>query len=108
MATRAPTENQYRRLRILASGAAGLSWGRRDTEPMLRRGWVTAERSDSYYQWVRITADGLRALALAVEKFGLPELGPKLETRKRVCADCGSDRYNIVDIEVPGPEVSDE
>ncbi len=69
-----PTEKQYASLRILSSGSAGLSWGRRHTETLLRRGWVTAEWREPFYQWVRITPDGLRALALAVEKYGLPEM----------------------------------
>ena len=72
-----PTAKQYRSLRILGSGAAGLSWRKRDTEPLIRWGWVTAKLDGPYYQWVRITPDGLRALALAVEKYGLPDLGSK-------------------------------
>jgi hypothetical protein len=84
---RVPTENQYAKLRCLGSGAAGLSWGKRDTEQLLRHGWVTAEWKPPYYQWVRITADGLHALARAVERYGLPPLGPAKVTRQ-VCAGC--------------------
>lgn len=98
---RVPTENQYGTLRNLAGGSAGLAWGRRHTEPLLRRGWVTAEPKDSYYNWVRITPEGIRALACAVEKYGLPDLGPKPQTQKRVCGDCGSDRYRILTVDVP-------
>lgn len=103
LAGRTPTENQYRTLRNLAGGSAGLSWGKRHTEQFLRRGWVTAKWDAPYYQWVRITPDGIRALAQAVEKYGLPDLGPKPQTEKRVCADCGSGQYRIValDVEVP-------
>ena len=86
---RAPTENQYRRLLGLGSGSAGLSCGKRDTEQFLRRDWVTAEWRPPYYQWVRITAEGLRALAEGVERYGLPELGPRVTT-KRVCSKCKS------------------
>lgn len=87
------TERQYQRLRVLGSGSAGLSWGKRDTEVFLRRGWVTAEWRAPYYQMVRITATGLRALADGVERYGLPGLGPSPMTERRVCADCGSRSY---------------
>jgi hypothetical protein len=99
---RVPTEKQHDMLLMLASGSAGLSWGRRDTEQLLRRGWVTAELRDRYYQWVRITPDGLRALAESVQQRGLPDLGPKPQTHRRVCADCGSTSYRTeaVDVEV--------
>lgn len=98
---RVPTEKQHGMLMNLGDGAAGLSWRRRDTEQLLRRGWVTAELRDRYYQWVRITPDGLRALALSVEKFGLPDLGPKPQTTRRICADCGSKRWRteVIDAE---------
>lgn len=104
-----PTEKQYDSLRALASGAAGLSFKKRETEPLLRRGWVTANWRPPYYQWVRITADGLRALALAVECYGLPELGPS-KVERRVCSDCerewstvcrhcGSRSYRYVEVD---------
>jgi hypothetical protein len=92
---RVPTERQYGTLRNLASGSAGLAWGKRTTEPLLRRGWVTAEFREPYYHWVRITPEGLRALAVAVERYGLPDLGPKPQVERRVCADCGSSRWRI-------------
>ncbi len=76
-----PTENQYRTLLLLGSGAAGLSFRKRQTDALLRRGWVTADWKPPYYQWVRITSEGLRALARAVEKFGLPDVTPREETR---------------------------
>lgn len=91
--SRVPTEKQYGILLMLGSGAAGLSFKKRETEALLRRGWVTADWRPPYYQFVRITPDGLRALTIAVERFGLPDLGPNLETQVRVCADCGSGRY---------------
>jgi hypothetical protein len=95
-----PTEKQYGSLRMLASGSAGLSWRKRETEPFLRRGWVTAELKDGLYQWVRITPDGLRALALAVEEYGLPDLGPKPTTHERYCGKCGSTRILTRSVEV--------
>lgn len=98
--SRVPTEKQYGILRMLGSGSAGLSFGKRTAEPLLRRGWVTADWRPPYYQFVRITPDGLRALAMAVEKFGLPDLGPKPETQVRVCADCGSGRHRYETREV--------
>lgn len=91
---RAPTEKQYDTLIALGGGNAGLSMRRRTVDPLLKHGWVSAEWHDPYYQWVRITPEGLRALALAVEKFGLPTIGPKPRTTVRVCSDCGSTRYH--------------
>lgn len=86
-----PTEKQYATLRPLGGGAAGLSRTKRDTEPLLRRGWITADWRPPYYQWVRITPDGLRALALAVEKYGLPDFGPNPTQQVQVCAGCHRD-----------------
>lgn len=86
---RTPTEKQYGLLRILGSGSAGLSWKKRETEQLLRRGWVTAKPDAPYYQWVRITPEGLRALANAVERYGLPDLAPRTEAK--VCGECGRD-----------------
>lgn len=90
---RVATERQYRLLLNLGSGSAGLSWGKRNTEQLTRRGWATAQWTPPYYQWVRITPEGLRALATAVERYGLPDLSPVDTTTRRVCADCGSHRY---------------
>ena len=66
---------QYATLRILGSGNAIICGTRRETEPLIRRGWVSFRTFDKHgYSFVRITPDGLRALALAVERYGLPEL----------------------------------
>lgn len=73
MAERVPTERQYRLLRALGNGCALVVGTRREVGPLHRRGWVTAEDRGDHYAWVRITADGLRALASAVEKYGLPD-----------------------------------
>jgi hypothetical protein len=99
---RCPTEKQYRTLLNLGSGASGLSWGKRHTEMFLRRGWVTAEWKPPYYQWVRITPEGVRALALGVEKFGLPEIGKKPKTHEQFCGKCDSTRIltRLVDVAV--------
>ena len=118
VAARVPTEKQYRTLRNLGSGAAGLSWGKRDTEPFLRRGWVVAEWKPPYYQWVRITPDGLRALAAAVERYGLPDIGHQRQSR--ICSGCARDwnprcdcgsrtyHYHVVDVEIPASAGSTE
>ncbi len=87
MSVSAPTQKQYDVLRNLGGGAAGLSRKKRETEVLLRRGWVTAEWHAPYYQWVRITPDGLRSLALGVEKFGLPEIGPKPQRGRYAALD---------------------
>lgn len=87
---RCPTERQFKMLLALGSGSAGLSRTKRDTDPLLRRGWVTADWKPPYYQWVRITAAGLHALALAVERYGLPEMvGGSYHAH--VCVECGRD-----------------
>lgn len=95
-ASRVPTEKQYQTLRVLGSGSAGLAWRKRETEPLLRRGWVTAELREPFYNWVRITPDGLQALADAVAKYGLPDLALKPQPR-RVCTNCGSSAYRYVE-----------
>lgn len=102
---RAPTEKQYRVLLNLGGGAALVVANRRTTEPLLRHGWVTAELRGTYYAWVRITPEGLRALAVAVAKHGLPEFDGTPQVERRVCADCGSSRYRFetVDAEEPLP-----
>ncbi len=75
-----PGQKQYGILRCLGNGCAMVIGYKREIDPLLRRGWVTAEPKQdakrSYYAWIRITPDGLRALALAVEKYGLPDLHP--------------------------------
>ena len=95
---RVPTEKQYRYLRSLSVGSAIIIGAKRETEMYLRRGWVTAEhRGDKQYPyaWIRITPEGLRALADAFDVYGLPEIGPKPQTERRVCAKCGSSRYRV-------------
>ena len=67
-----PTRKQYATLRVLGSGHAGLSMRKRQTEALLKHGWVTASWDPPYYQWVVLTPDGLRALADAVERYGWP------------------------------------
>lgn len=93
---RTPTEKQYQSLRSLGSTTtAGLSWSKRTCEPFLKHGWVTAEWDDPYYQWVRITPEGLRALALAVERYGLPRITGGAKAARRVCSDCGGTRFHV-------------
>jgi len=92
-ATDVPTVKQYALLRILPPGVAGLSWSRRDTDPLLRRNWVTAEWRPPFYQWVRITPDGLRALATALYQHGLPDPAGQPQGTQRVCAGCGGSRW---------------
>ena len=84
-----PTEKQHNLLLRLGGGNAWLSARKRECEPLLRREWVTATFDGAYYQWVRITPKGLAALALSVQKFGLPDLAPRRE--QRVCSECGND-----------------
>jgi hypothetical protein len=77
---RVPTEQQYRRLRLLGSGALLLVPSRREWEPLLRHGWVAGVMEDNGSRFLpplRITPAGLVALAAAVERYGLPEIGGK-------------------------------
>lgn len=87
---RTPTEKQFARLRVLAVGTAGLSWSRREAEPLLRHGWITARFDGRYFQWVEITPDGLRAVALGLERYGLPKM-QKGVRHPKVCTDCGAE-----------------
>lgn len=77
--TRVPTKKQYDLILCLGSGAALVLGEKRRIEPLLKHGWVTSKEFDGrYYPWVRITPSGLRALADAVERYGLPEFKKKL------------------------------
>lgn len=68
---RQPSEAAFRRLLILASGAAVLAPGKRDWQPLLRRGWVEpAWLSAHPPPPLQITADGLRALADWLDRTG--------------------------------------
>ena len=78
---RTPTEKQYGTLLTLGSGNMVISGGSRELRALVKRGWLTTDPPDSDNGF-RITVDGLRALALAVEKYGLPKIGkpPKKPT----------------------------
>lgn len=73
---RTPTEIQY--LRLLAIADGGYVHGlKSEVEPLLKQGYVTVgQRSKEGwpYMYVRITAEGLRAAALGVERYRLPTL----------------------------------
>jgi len=84
---RTPTPRQYELLIRLGSGNAWLSATKRECEPLLRRGWVTADFDGRYYQWVRITPGGFAALALAAGRYGLPEMRTGHQQTK-VCSEC--------------------
>lgn len=106
---RVPTPRQFDTLYMLGAGSALLTGRRRDVEPLLRRGWVTARHG---YGWVRITAAGLHALARAVEKYGLPEFS-RGHLAVKVCSECarpwkprcrcGSSTYRVTSEEVAEP-----
>jgi hypothetical protein len=78
---RAPTPKQAAKLRILGNGAIVLAPGRGEWGPLLRRGWVEAitddDREKRFLPPLRITADGLRALADALDAH--PDLRPTLK-----------------------------
>lgn len=75
---KAPTTKQADLLRILGSGSIVLTPKRSAWAPLLRRGWVARIGDDGSPKggWLpplRITADGYRALAAAVDRDGWPE-----------------------------------
>lgn len=99
---RKPTPKQGARLLTLGSGNIVLTPRRADWAPLLRHGWVRHAEgfgrtpTGGYLPPLRITPDGLRALAQATERDGLPGLTPRDETTIRECADCGGRRYRFV------------
>ena len=74
---RIPTKRQYERLRVWGV-CTWLPAGRKgDHGPLIRNGWLEQDpeaQSDDPYTWLRITPDGLRAVAAAIEKHGRPDL----------------------------------
>jgi len=82
---KAPTEKQFKRLRVLI-GHIVLTPGYREWLPFVNRGWVEAAwdyklepiqkgRSKSWPP-LRLTADGYRALADGIDKYGWPKETP--------------------------------
>lgn len=72
---KAPTEKQYRALRILGPGRILLSPGKGEHGPLLRRGWLEPAWPDrefpgKYPPPLRITSAGLRALADGIDLYG--------------------------------------
>lgn len=75
---RIPTEKQYRLLSVLGGVGTWVVAPRRgEWGPLLRRGWVQPIREDDqdkrFLPPLQITPEGLRALADAAERYGLPE-----------------------------------
>jgi hypothetical protein len=72
------TENQFRRLLILGRGGILVSGGtKRDWKPLYDRGLVEGELvgNGRYLNGIRITPDGLRALAEGLERYGWRDAG---------------------------------
>lgn len=95
---RVPTEKQMAKLAALPVGTAVVNPRRHDWRPLLNHGWVEAASDDGwtnhslaydgldqYLPALRITADGLRALAAAVERHGQPSL-PEPQTQLEAMA----------------------
>lgn len=81
---RVPTIKQAARLRVLGSGLIVVTPRRSDWGPLLRHGWVERAHpglspSGGFLPPLRITPDGHRALAAALERDGHPAWpkGPK-------------------------------
>lgn len=70
-----PTYKQYGKLCALGIHYTAIVPGRRDWTPMLNHGWVEITEADEGKRFlppIRVTADGLRAIALGIEKYGHP------------------------------------
>lgn len=80
---RVPTEKQYERLQLWARVGQWLVVGRKgDHGSLVRNGWLEHDpesKNNDPLSFLRITPDGLRAVADAMEKHGRP----KLEDTKR-------------------------
>lgn len=78
-----PTKKQYELLRILGNGCIALAPGYREWQALVNRGWVRPAWTDDlgvttrgrlkFWPPLRITVDGLHALAAAVDRYGWPE-----------------------------------
>lgn len=76
---RVPTERQYRLLAAIGATAIALAPGRGEWGPLLRREWVETlgedDKDKRYLPPLRITPEGLRAMALAMERYDVaPEI----------------------------------
>lgn len=76
-------EASYRKLLILGGGAAIVAPRKREWRTLLARGLVAPDGNtfepDGWPAFLRITPDGLRALADYVERTGLPPLGRRYD-----------------------------
>lgn len=84
---RVPTEKQFRKLMAIGIHYTVLVPGRRDWGPLLKHGWVEALEADdggTYLPPLRISADGLRALADCVERYEHPQT--RWEAEKKAAA----------------------
>lgn len=83
---RTPTPKQFRQLKTL-SGHIVLTPGFREWQPLINHGWVEAawgyelkvKQDGRYKSWppLRMSADGFRALAAAIDKYGWPTEVPE-------------------------------
>jgi hypothetical protein len=88
---RVPTVKQAARLSCLSPGTMVVNPRRNDWRPLLNHGWVEPSQrgadnhgfnfdgTNPYLPPLRITADGLRALADSIDKHGQPEI-PERQT----------------------------
>jgi hypothetical protein len=75
MKGRIPTKRQFDRLLVVGSGSMIISGGDRGLRAMVKRGWLSTDPPGSDNGF-RITAEGFRALADAMEKYGLEPIKP--------------------------------
>lgn len=73
---RPPTEAQFESLLVFGGGAMLVSGADRRLKALIRRGWLAPDRPQDPFNGLRITADGCRAIAAGIERYGLPEIRP--------------------------------
>lgn len=74
---RMPTDKQHAKLCALGVNYIVLAPRRGEWGPLLRRGWVEPIREDNpdkrYLPPLRLTPDGMRAIAAYIDKYGQPD-----------------------------------
>lgn len=86
-----PTPKQFQKLKTLC-GHIVLTPNYRDWQPLVNHGWVEAAWGDEmevrqsgrirFWPPLRMSPDGYRALADAIEEYGWPEAGSEDDVRR--------------------------
>jgi hypothetical protein len=85
-----PTEKQFEKLRTLVGMIIVVTPGYREWQPLVNHGWVEAawdhkldvKQQGRRKSWppLRLTADGYRALADGIDRYGWPSPKPKVKS----------------------------